>query len=553
VHVIVEGRPGVLAGGNSGGDTSVSRRILDLYEKHGAALFDLVVGDFAVAIVDTTRGEVMLGLDRMGIRSIYFAVTSGGEVIFGPAGAGIATHALIKASLSRQALFDYMNFHMVPGPHTVFSGVQKLRPGHLAIIDGTGVKLRRYWRPIFTHSSSKSLEELSVELKKRLRAAVQRCNPSDRTGAFLSGGLDSSSVAGMLGVVQGKAAKTFTIGFGEEGYDELGFARLAVRHFQAEAHEQLIGPKDIIDAIPVLAAGFDEPFGNSSAVPTYCCARLAKSAGVDQMLAGDGGDEMFAGNGHYTRQLVFEWYRWLPRWLRERVLEAIVLPVIPEEAVFPFGKIRSYIEQARIPLPSRLRSYDYMFRHRAEDIFHPEFLDGLDLDHPRDLMRHVYEEPDTSDVLDRLLYFDWEFVLANNDLRKVGRTCEMAGIEVCYPMLDHGMIEFSLQIPSSMKIRRNELRYFYKKAMADFLPREIITKTKHGFGLPFGVWLKTSKELQDVIYASLRRLRAYGILRPEFLDGIVREHRDGHPSIHGYVIWDLVMLETWLGGRSLNF
>jgi asparagine synthase (glutamine-hydrolysing) len=194
-----------------------------------------------------------------------------------------------------------------------------------------------------------------------------------------------------------------------------------------------------------------------------------------------------------------------------------------------------------------------VFRHRPQELFDPEFLTGLDLDHPTIVMSHVFREPHAESVLDRLLYYDWEFVLANNDLRKVGRMCEVAGIEVQYPMLDDELVEFSMRIPAAMKIRGQELRHFYKKAMADFLPQEIIAKKKHGFGLPFGQWLKKSKPLQDLIYGSLRRLGQKGIFRQDFLDDIIRQHRDGHPSIHGYVIWDLVMLENWLAAQSASF
>jgi asparagine synthase (glutamine-hydrolysing) len=553
VSIVAEGRPRWSAGETPGARDSLALRIIDLYEKHGESLFDITGGDFSIAVVDTRRREVLLGIDRMGIRSMYFAVASGGELIFGPTGAGIAKHRLIGSTLSRQALFDFMNFHMVPSPDTVFSGVQKLRPGHIAVIGRSGVRVRRYWRPVFATSALKPVEELAVELKERLKTAVGRCDPGEKTGAFLSGGLDSSSVAGMLGVVRGSAAKTFSIGFGEEGYDELAYARVAVEHFRAEPHEQVIGPREIVDAIPLLAKGFDEPFGNSSAVPTYYCARLARSAGVTQMLAGDGGDEIFAGNGHYARHDIFEWYGRLPRLVRERILEPAVLAAIPKDAVFPFGKVRSYVEQARIPLPLRLKFYDYMFQHKAGDIFDPDFLSGVDLNHPRSLMTRVYDEPDSREILDRLLYYDWQFVLADNDLRKVNRACEMGGVEVHYPMLDDDLVDFSLQIPGSMKLRRNELRYFFKNAMADFLPREIITKTKHGFGLPFGVWLKTSKDLQDAVYASLARLRSRRIIQPGFLESIIREHREGHPSIHGYVIWDLVMLENWLSAQSVSY
>jgi asparagine synthase (glutamine-hydrolysing) len=155
-------------------------------------------------------------------------------------------------------------------------------------------------------------------------------------------------------------------------------------------------------------------------------------------------------------------------------------------------------------------------------------------------------------VLDKMLYFDWKYVLADSDLRKVGRMCELGGVEVRYPMLDSELIDFSLRVPASQKIRGQDLRYFYKQAMQGFLPDEILHKTKHGFGLPFGVWLKTSPDLISLVARSLQRLATLGMFRPDFLEAIQARHRDGHPGYFGYVIWDLVMLEQWLAARQFS-
>jgi len=549
IHVFVEGAPR-WDDGTCGTDAAI--RILRNYRTGGEQFVESMYGSFALAIVDMRQKVVLLAVDRMGIRSLYFARGTNGEIVIGPGGGAVAGHAAIQAHIRRQALFDYMYFHMVPAPDTVFEGVTKLRPAHVVVLDTASITTRRYWDPVFQDESDMTSAALEAEVRGVLRRSVERCVPDERTGAFLSGGLDSSSVVGMLAEVSGASPRTFSIGFAADGYDESKYARIAARHFHADAHEAILTPRHIVEAVPLLATAYDEPFGNSSAVPTYFCAKLAASAGVSRLLAGDGGDEIFAGNPHYTRQLLFERYWQFPRIIREKVFERLLMPAIPAEAMFPFNKIKSYVEQARIPLPLRLRSWDYMFRQTPESIFTGEFLGDLQLDHPADVMAHVYREPRDIGTLNRLLYFDWEFVLADNDLQKVNRGCELAGVEVCYPMLDQEMLDFALRVPKKIKIRRGELRHYYKNAMTGFLPQEIIKKKKQGFGLPFGLWLKTSQELQDLVYPSLDALRDRHIFVPAFLDRVVQEHREGHASYHGYVIWDLLMLEVWLSAHDVS-
>ena len=229
----------------------------------------------------------------------------------------------------------------------------------------------------------------------------------------------------------------------------------------------------------------------------------------------------------------------MPHWIRE-------------DAAWPLGKLRSYVQQASIPLPKRLHSWNFMFREKPASLFTPEFLARIDPGHPVTVMDATWAEVPDAPVLDKLLYYDWKFVLADNDLRKVGRMCELGGVEVRYPMLDTELMDFSLRVPSNLKIRGQDLRHFYKQAMRGFLPDQIVDKTKHGFGLPFGVWLKTSPPLIRMASDLLAGLATRGLFRPDFLSRIQTLHRDGHPGYYGYVIWDLLMLEQWLRARSLS-
>ena len=548
LYILFTGRPWWSeAAGPASTEPAIREAVRAAYRAHGRELFTSARGHFALAIIDHAAQRVLLGVDRSGVGSIAWAIGAGDVLVFGTAAGDVAGHPAVTAALSRQALFDYLHFHMVPSPGSVYAGVSKLRPAHCLVHERGQSTVRSYWRPGFATGSDAATPELEAGLLRALRNAVGRsAGGGGELGAFLSGGLDSSSVVGMLAQVASAAPRTFSIGFAAEEYNELGFARIAAQRFGANSVELEVTPGNVTEAIPALAAAFDEPFGNSSAVPTYWCARTARERGVTHLLAGDGGDELFGGNKHYSRQHVFELYYRAPALFRSLLCEGVLLRAIPENAPFPFGKLRSYIEQARIPLPQRLKSWDFMYRTPAARVWHPDFLASIRAEHPDEVMATVYEEPETDNFLDRLLFFDWQFVLADNDLRKVNGACALAGVEVSYPMLDTEVLDFSLRLPPHLKVQGQTLRPFFKQATRGFLPDEILNKEKHGFGLPFGLWLKTDPGLRDLVTGSLQDLKRRRIVRAGFLDEVLREHRDGHASYYGYVIYDLVMLEQWL-------
>ena len=244
-----------------------------------------------------------------------------GVVVFGSSAEAVARCPGISPRIDKQALFDYLVMHMVPAPATIFVAVRKLRPATSAVVEKGKLRIERYWKPRFDERPSRSFSDLKEELFDALRTAVRDSSPDDATGAFLSGGLDSSTVAGILSEVGSKPAKTFSIGFGYADYDELSYARIANDRFGCTGHEYTIKGDDIVESFSRIAQAYDEPFGNSSALPAYYCARLAKQHGVQHLLAGDGGDELFAGNSRYAEQQVFEHYGRVPRLIRNGLIE----------------------------------------------------------------------------------------------------------------------------------------------------------------------------------------------------------------------------------------
>lgn len=520
------------------------------YQRHGRKLLDTLAGSFALAIVDRDQRRVLLAIDRMGIEQLCYALTPRGTV-FGRDVDTVAAHPDVDAALDLQSVYDYLYFHAVPSPQTIVRGVRKLEPGQFLDVADGRVTLDHYWRATFAEEATGSETKLAAELLALLEQAVREQAAGADTGAFLSGGIDSSTVAGLISRVGSRPARTFTIGFSAEGYDEMGYARISARHFGTEQHEYYLTADDVAAAVPRIAAHYDEPFGNSSAVPAYYCARMAHDRGVQLMLAGDGGDELFGGNSRYGRMNVFEWYHRVPGWLRG-MIEPALLRGDPARGPLPVRKARSYVEQAKIPLPDRLQSYNYFSRTPARQILHPDLLAAVDLERPLAQLRSAFETPASRDPVNRMLFLDWKFALADNDLRKVGQMCELAGVEVRYPWLDDRVVELSMRLPGDWKVRGRQLRWFVKRALKDFLPAEVIHKPKHGFGLPFGVWMGTHTQLKQLAQDSLATLRRRDLVRPDYLEELQRRYREEHAPYFGEFIWVLMMLEQWLEARDVQ-
>ncbi len=530
-------------------DQNAAAAVLQGYRQYGKDIVRHLRGAFALAVFDHENDSILLAVDRMGTRPLCYAEVQGG-IVFGSSVEAVRRHPTVTADLSPQALFDYVYFHVIPSQATIYTQIRKLEPAQYLYCHAGNVQLQHYWQPDFAHPTAISCAALETDLMAHLRRAVQRCHSGAHTGAFLSGGLDSSTVAGLLAEINDSTARTYSIGFSADTYDEMAYARIAAQHFATEQTEYYVTPDDVATAIPQIAAAYDEPFGNSSAIPTYFCARLAREHGTTVLLAGDGGDELFAGNKRYAVQKTFQAYHGIPQGLRQRLIEPMLLGDTPLRRLPGFKKLRGYVEKARLAMPERLNSYNFLQRGTIADIFSEEFLHTIDSEHPHALLNAWYHQAPAADLLHRMLYLDWKLTLADNDLRKVNRMCELAGVKVRYPMLDDDVVEFSTRVPAHLKLKGTRLRYFYKQSMRNFLPVSIIKKTKHGFGLPFGEWLKTSTALQEIVYGSLDALKQRGIVRAGFLDELISTHKSGHAAYYGTQIWVFMMLEQWLNAHS---
>jgi asparagine synthase (glutamine-hydrolysing) len=504
-------------------------------------------GSFVLAILDPASGDALLAVDRAATMPLWWMPTGGG-LVFASSCDAIRAHTALEAD--PQALYDYVHCHVVPGPHSAYRGVQRLNPGEFLTLRGGGASVGTYWKMSFDEGAETSLDELQEEFRALLRASMGRAIVhAGEVGAFLSGGTDSSTMAGILSQVSGEPARTYSIGFRADGYDETAYARMAARHFATRHHEFYVTPADVLAAIPAVAEAFDQPFGNASALPAYYCARLAAADGIDTLVGGDGGDELFGGNERYAHQRVFELYHRLPFLLRAGLLEpaAAGLP-----AFLPLvRKARSYIAQSNTPMPARLDSNNLLACYGPEAVFTADFLARVDPLRPAREQEELYARCGAHTLVNRMLALDWKVTLADNDLPKVRGACALAGIEAAFPLLDAEMVDFAARLAPRLKLNRGRLRWFFKHALRDFLPPQVIAKRKHGFGLPFGVWLQQDGGLRDCAGDSLASLRGRGIIRPEFVDALLARHLREHAAYHGTMVWVLMMLEQWFR-RSLQ-
>ncbi len=517
--------------------------------QHGpAAAAARADGGFAVA-VDLGDGRSFLAVDRFAEHTLCYRidgqrlrVSTRADDLAGPGEA-----------LDPQALFDYLYFHGIPAPRTVFAAVRRLPAGHCALFERGRLTITRYWTPSFRPLARPSFPALRDEFRQLLRDAVARRLGGDgRAACFLSGGTDSSTVAGLIGEVSGQPASTYSIGFEAQGYDEMAYARIAAKRFGTDHHEYYVTPDDLLRHMPEVAAWQDQPFGNSSLLPAYCCARVAHGDGVRHLIAGDGGDELFGGNVRYSTQRLFSAYGRLPPVLRQRLLEPVFgHAVVGRTPVLKLGS--GYIRHARTPMPDRIQGHNLLLRLGMHEVLTPGFVASVDADAPLALQREVWRQADADGELDRTLAYDWRFTLAESDLPKVRNATQMAGLDVAFPFIDRQLLEFSLKLPASYKLRGMKLRWFFKEALRGFLPDEILSKKKHGFGLPFGVWAVQHAGLRALAEDALRSIASRGLVRRDFVDPLLSTHLPAHPGYYGEMVWILTMLELWLRRHQPEF
>ncbi len=520
--------------------------LLDLLLNKPMNYYSQLAGFFSLVLLNKRDGSLLLLNDHVGSLPFYYCLpeheaseSQNKNMIW------VSDHlkhqSVIQRALNPQALFNYFFFHCIPSTETVFVSVSKMDPAtELVISAASSVQQNQMYSPTYPNTELPAAL-LQQQCQQSIDTAVAR-NVCADDAAFLSGGLDSSTVSGFLCKNQ-PHARTFSIGFDAKGYDETEYALITAKHFGSNHHVHYLQPSEIVENFVDVAGFFDEPFGNSSAMAAFICAKVAKEHGVKVMLAGDGGDEIFAGNERYAKQKVFELYQQIPNILRSPLELLLKTPL---SKLPGFNKAKSYVDQANVPLPDRLDSYNFLNRFSLEQMFCQKFLKSVDVNAPAEAKRRRFNSCPSNHPVEKMMFLDWKFTLADNDLVKVSSMCQKAGIEVRYPLFEKEVVDFSCTVPAELKLPGHQLRDFYKNSFRGFLPDATLSKSKHGFGLPFGVWMKEQPALQQLTESSLNKFKSRGIIRAEFIDQALDIYRSGHASYYGELIWIMVVLELWL-------
>ena len=518
--------------------------IVAMIAAEGPAALAQIGGAFALCVSFPQRGELLLAIDRFAVENLFYVADANG-VAFATRTQNLGAHPAVAYRFSAQAIYDYLSFHCIPGPETGFSGMDRLLPGHYLHYANGRSTVRAFWEPVYSEDTRTPLNVLATQLPAIMEGAVARRQAAGPTACFLSGGLDSSTVTGLCAKRRPGEVTAFTIGFDAAGYDEMDFARSVAAHFKVEHAHYYVTPQDIVAALPAIISAMDGPFGNASAVPTYFCARMAAERGFTSIMAGDGGDELFGGNSRYATQLLFEQYQRLPSSLRHGVMEPIATGLPDWLRKGPLGKAASYVRQAAVPLPDRLMTYNLLNWIAPETFLTDDFMAQVNKHHPIEQLREIYRLAPGTGMVNQLLHLDWRLTLADSDLPKVCRMSALAGIDVRYPMLDEAVFDYAAALPSAAKVTRRTLRPLFRSAFKDFLPPSTLTKSKQGFGMPFGVWLRENASLKEFASSHLATLEAAGLLKRGFRDSFLNGSLKAHPSYFGVLVWILLALGVW--------
>jgi len=519
-------------------DTEV---IVHLYEDDGPRCVERLNGMFAFALWDERKRELVLARDRFGKKPLYYAEL-GRSLLFGSELKALLQHPSCPRELDFESLSKYLALEYVPTPHSIYGGVRKLPAAHLLRWRNGSSSIEPYWDLSFASAEvdGRSDDDYVEEFRSRLREAVRRRLVSDvPLGAFLSGGIDSSSiVAMMVDALPAGAVKTFTIGFGERSFDESEHARRVAEHFGTDHHEDVFTPGVLIDLLPAVVDVLDEPFADASILPTYLLSRYTRES-VTVALGGDGSDELLAGYPTFAAERVSRFYP-MPRLLHERVIVPLAerLPVSTANFSLDF-KLKRFLRGVRSPAALRHPIWLGSFTpHEQEKLLVRAPVD------PFEEHRRRFADAPTRDRLERLIYLYAKTYLQDDILVKVDRASMANSLEVRAPFLDVELVEFLGRVPPRLKLHRFDTKHLLKRAMADLLPPGIASRAKKGFGIPVAEWFKNElrEPLQDELAPA--RIRQQGIFEPATVERLISEHMTGRRD-HRKPLWTLFVFQLW--------
>lgn len=518
---------------------------LHLYDEYGPEGLNHTRGMFALAIWDTRDRSLFLARDRVGKKPILYAHLPNGDLVFGSEFQALLKHPGVSREVDPVAIDDYLTYLCVPAPRTAFRDIRKLEPGHWLKWKDGKIQTERYWQPDFSKKLKISEEEAIEETTRLLRESTRlRMISEVPLGAFLSGGVDSSTVVALMAQESSQPVKTFSIGFEEQDFSELKYAKRVAEHVGAEYHEFIVRP-NALEVIPTLVDHYGEPYADSSAIPTYYVSKETRKH-VTVALNGDGGDESFAGYERYVAMRAAETYARVPSPLRKAFIEApISLLPTSELKRSRFRDAKRFLKAASLPRSERYLRWMTTFTREAKgEMYTAEFRSRIGGSDPARILEEWFARANGSGLLDATMLTDQMTYLPNDLLVKVDIASMANSLEARSPFLDHKVIEFAAQLPENLKMRGFETKSLLKKVAARLVPRDVIYRRKMGFGVPVGKWFRSEmKEFVKEVLLSEHSLKR-GIIRPESLERYVTEHTTGLRD-HSFQLWTLLMLELW--------
>lgn len=545
IYNFPEIREGLLARGHAFRTKSDIEVIVHLYEERGDDFVLDLNGMFAVALWDAAKRRLVLTRDRLGVKPLHYRL-DGTRLSFAS-----EIKSLLQAPFPREidleAMGRFFTFEFIPAPRSIFRGIRKILPGHRLVFEDGRATETCYWDVYHAAEPApvRPEAEIAEEITSRLRESIRKRLISDvPLGVFLSGGIDSSAVTALMSEVAGTGIKTYSIGFKEKSFDELDAARIVADRFRTDHREFVVTPAEVSALVPKLAGFLDEPLADASIIPTYAISKLARQY-VTVALVGDGGDEQFGGYDTYKAYRLARWYRKVPGFIRRGVVRPIVqaLPASAKRLSFEF-KAKKFISGVEYPQEIANTIWWGAYTPELRDcLFAAGTNAGLAEDPFAPIAFHAARTR-AADPLDRIAYLDLKLYLQDDLLPKMDRMSMAASLEVRAPFLDYTFVEFTATIPSSLKLRGMKSKYILKKALADRLPEEILTKKKIGFDIPLGAWMRN--DLKGFVQETLapERLRRHGYFDEAFIARILKEHFAGHHN-HRQLLWPLIIFQNW--------
>ena len=527
-------------------DTEV---IVHLYEEHGDDCVKLLRGMFAFAIWDSRGRKLLLARDKFGIKPLVYC-DRGGTLIFASETKAVVLGDSVSRDIDFEAVHYYLTYLSVPSPLTIYKAVRRLPPASILVCQGGKVTERRYWSLEPKRLAYSEVEEYGDSFYKLLKDSVKMQLMSDvPLGAFLSGGLDSSAVVGLMSQFSPRPVKTFSIGFEEREFDELKYARIVAKRFNTEHHELIMTPKDI-GSMEDLVWNLDEPHADSSALASYLVSRLAAPE-VKVALSGAGGDELFGGYHAYLADKLSIYYSMVPQVLTRGVVAGLT-PLMGGESQRPSGKrrIQRFLKASHLPFLKRHTRWMSLlgFDEEEKKKLYSGFLkDQVRVLNSSDLTEKYFDEARAAglDLLNTAMFVDMCTYLNNDVLQQIDRMTMAKSLEARVPFLDHKLVEFAFSVPSSLKVKGLSLKYLVKRSLKGLLTDEITEREKHGFGVPIREWLKSDlirKNADEFLSESSVKRR--GFFEAGYVRRLVEDHAAGKAD-NSHKMWVIMMLEMW--------